>query len=59
MNLHPTPAGWIITGIPPDEDGVTESDPYTTRAAADSDRLGMERFKRADRKNDLEFIHGE
>lgn len=56
MNIAPTPDGWIITGISKD---VPESDPYGTRAEADSDRIGMKRFERADRRNDTTFILGE
>jgi hypothetical protein len=59
MQTIPRPDGYIITGLPPDGDGVTESDPYQTRAEAESDRRGMERFIEADRKNDTVFIHGE
>jgi hypothetical protein len=53
---HPHPTGYIITGI---SDDVPESDPYRTRAEAESDRRGMERFIEADRRGDTEFIHGQ
>lgn len=56
MKTTPHPSGWIITGI---SDDVPESDPYTTRAAADSDRRGMKRFEAADDEGDVEFVHGE
>jgi hypothetical protein len=32
---------------------------HRTKAEAESDRRGMERFIEADRKNDTVFIHGE
>lgn len=61
MKTTPHPSGWIITGLPPDEDGITESDPYATKAEADSDRIGMVRFEAADRRGGhhaTKFVHG-
>ena len=56
MQTTPHPNGWIITGI---SDDVPESDEYPTKAAADNDRRGMQRFLKADRRGDTEFVHGE
>jgi hypothetical protein len=56
MKTTPHPTGYIITGISED---VPESDPYQTRAEAESDRRGMERFEAADRRGDTVFVHGE
>jgi hypothetical protein len=55
MKTTPHPNGYIITGI---SDDVPESDPYATKAEAESDRRGMERFIEADRRGDTEFVHG-
>ena len=47
--------GWWITGIPDTED----AGPYGTRAEADEDRKRMQAFLDADKRGDVEFIHGE
>jgi hypothetical protein len=56
LKTIPHKSGFIITGI---SEEVPESDPYRTKAEAESDRRGMERFERANRRGDTEFIQGE
>ena len=52
MNTEQRPDGWWIVG--PDDD----VGPYDTKAEAEATRVRLERFERADRRGDREFILG-
>jgi len=46
-----------ITGLDADVEDLPDDD-YPTEADAESDRRGMKRFQRADKRGDTNFIHG-
>jgi hypothetical protein len=46
VNITKRPDGWWITDTPADYGG--DVGPYTTKAEADDDRRGLERFERGE-----------